>query len=379
MRRRPAKEIETGAEADADELRVHDAKDAAAGVTGVAVALKRSVERMGPVRSRPDAAPAQPGRGLRLHELRLAGPRRRAPAHRRVLRERGQGGGRGGHHRAGPTPDFFAGHSIADLDAQSEHWLGQQGRITHPMIKRPGGTHYEPVGWDEAYALIAGTLNALGSARTRRSSTPPAAPPTRRRSPTSCSSARTGPTTCRTAPTCATSRPAWRWPRPSASARPASRSTTCTTPELLVDRRAEPGHQPPADAVRPRDRQAPRGQDPRHQPAARGRPGQLPQPAEAAGPGRAGHRPGRPAPADQDQRRPGPVPGVRGPAARVGRGRRDFVAHLHPRLRGLARPPRPARLGPGGGGHRARPGRRSPRRPGCCATPTAPSSAGRWG
>ena len=51
MRRRAAKEIETGAEADADELRVHDAKDAAAGVTGVAVALKRSVERMGPARS----------------------------------------------------------------------------------------------------------------------------------------------------------------------------------------------------------------------------------------------------------------------------------------------------------------------------------------
>ena len=27
-------------------------------------------------------------------------------------------------------PEFFAAHSIADLDAHSEHWLGQQGRIT---------------------------------------------------------------------------------------------------------------------------------------------------------------------------------------------------------------------------------------------------------
>ena len=63
--------------------------------------------------------------------------------------------------RAGP--EFFAAHGIADLDAQSEHWLGQQGRITHPMIKRPGGTHYEPVGWDEAYGLVARHLNALGS------------------------------------------------------------------------------------------------------------------------------------------------------------------------------------------------------------------------
>jgi formate dehydrogenase major subunit len=33
------------------------------------------------------------------------------------------------------TPEFFARHSIAELDGHSEHWLGQQGRITHPMIK----------------------------------------------------------------------------------------------------------------------------------------------------------------------------------------------------------------------------------------------------
>ncbi len=31
------------------------------------------------------------------------------------------------------------------------------------MIKRPGGTHYEPVDWDEAYALVARHLNGLDS------------------------------------------------------------------------------------------------------------------------------------------------------------------------------------------------------------------------
>ncbi len=61
------------------------------------------------------------------------------------------------------TPDFFARHSVADLDAQSEHWLGQQGRITHPMIKRPGATHYEEVGWDDALDVVATELNRLGS------------------------------------------------------------------------------------------------------------------------------------------------------------------------------------------------------------------------
>jgi formate dehydrogenase major subunit len=59
------------------------------------------------------------------------------------------------------TPDFFARHSIAELDAQTEHWLGQQGRITAPMIKRPGATHYEEIGWDDAFDVIAGELRAL--------------------------------------------------------------------------------------------------------------------------------------------------------------------------------------------------------------------------
>ena len=59
------------------------------------------------------------------------------------------------------TPDFFREHSIADLQKQSDHWLELQGRLIHPMVKRAGGTHYEPIEWDEAFALMARELNAL--------------------------------------------------------------------------------------------------------------------------------------------------------------------------------------------------------------------------
>jgi molybdopterin-dependent oxidoreductase alpha subunit len=59
------------------------------------------------------------------------------------------------------TPDFFRKWSVADLAEQSDHWLGKQGRITDPMILRPNATHYESIGWDEAFALIAGDLNSL--------------------------------------------------------------------------------------------------------------------------------------------------------------------------------------------------------------------------
>ena len=35
-------------------------------------------------------------------------------------------------------PEFFAKHSIAELASQPEQWLGDQGRITQPMVLRRG-------------------------------------------------------------------------------------------------------------------------------------------------------------------------------------------------------------------------------------------------
>ena len=57
--------------------------------------------------------------------------------------------------------EFFAQHAVMDLAAQSDHWLNAQGRLTEPMVLRPGATHYAPLGWDEAFALIAAELRAL--------------------------------------------------------------------------------------------------------------------------------------------------------------------------------------------------------------------------
>ncbi|QDE84029.1 FdhF/YdeP family oxidoreductase [Myxococcus xanthus] len=59
------------------------------------------------------------------------------------------------------TPEFFRQWSVADLSLQTDHWLGKQGRLTHPMVLREGATHYEPLSWDEAFALVAEELNAL--------------------------------------------------------------------------------------------------------------------------------------------------------------------------------------------------------------------------
>ncbi|MER5180751.1 FdhF/YdeP family oxidoreductase [Streptomyces sp. NPDC002896] len=61
------------------------------------------------------------------------------------------------------TPDFFAAHSVADLANRSGYWLGQQGRLTHPMYLAEGADHYEAVPWERAFDIIAEEMAALSS------------------------------------------------------------------------------------------------------------------------------------------------------------------------------------------------------------------------
>ena len=59
------------------------------------------------------------------------------------------------------TREFFAAHTVRELEQESDYWLEQQGRLTEPMRYDPGSDHYVPLGWDEAFALIGRELNAL--------------------------------------------------------------------------------------------------------------------------------------------------------------------------------------------------------------------------
>ncbi|MFD7445408.1 FdhF/YdeP family oxidoreductase [Streptomyces sp. NPDC059909] len=59
------------------------------------------------------------------------------------------------------SADFFRRHSIPELAEKSDYWLNQQGRLTEPMVKRPGSDHYEPIGWDDALDLLAEELRRL--------------------------------------------------------------------------------------------------------------------------------------------------------------------------------------------------------------------------
>lgn len=156
-RRHPERDIE--AIVDERDLEVSGAEHEAAGLTAVAVSLKRGIEQMGPVRTAvalsrlnqrhgfdcPGCAWPEEHGGRKLAEFCENGAKAVAEeaTKRRV------------------TPEFFARHSVDDLAAQPEYWLSQQGRLTHPVVLRPGDTYYRPIEWDEAYRLIADELHAL--------------------------------------------------------------------------------------------------------------------------------------------------------------------------------------------------------------------------
>jgi molybdopterin-dependent oxidoreductase alpha subunit len=149
--------------ADCDEhrVRVGSPANSAAGLLAVAVALRRSLTQMGPSRTAETLAkvnqrdgfdcpgcawPEEPG-GRKIAEFCENGAK--AVAEEATRRTVG--------------PEFFARHSVPKLLDRPEYWLSQQGRLTHPMVLRPGDDRYRPIGWDDAYALIAENLRRLSS------------------------------------------------------------------------------------------------------------------------------------------------------------------------------------------------------------------------
>ncbi len=58
---------------------------------------------------------------------------------------------------------FFAAHSVHEMRAWTDYEIGKSGRITRPFILHEGSTHYQPIEWDEAFALIGKKLRDLPS------------------------------------------------------------------------------------------------------------------------------------------------------------------------------------------------------------------------
>ncbi|WP_322011162.1 FdhF/YdeP family oxidoreductase [Paraburkholderia sp. J12] len=61
------------------------------------------------------------------------------------------------------TPSFFEEHTVESLMKQTDYELEQHGRLTDPMAYDAVTDRYLPIGWDDAFALIAKHLNRLDS------------------------------------------------------------------------------------------------------------------------------------------------------------------------------------------------------------------------
>jgi molybdopterin-dependent oxidoreductase alpha subunit len=59
------------------------------------------------------------------------------------------------------TPEFFAEHTVSDLEKWDDHQLEAAGRLTHPMRWDRETDKYVPVEWDAAFEEIGRELSAL--------------------------------------------------------------------------------------------------------------------------------------------------------------------------------------------------------------------------
>ncbi|HET8928806.1 MAG TPA: FdhF/YdeP family oxidoreductase [Microbacterium sp.] len=143
---------------DETKIRVGDRKKRAVGVPGVLHALQISYEQMGVTRSIQTLRKINQKDGFdcpgcawpetdKRHVAEFCENGAKAVAEEATLRR--------------VTPDFFAQHPLAELAERDDWWLGQQGRLTHPMILDEGATHYRPISWDEALQTVADELLGL--------------------------------------------------------------------------------------------------------------------------------------------------------------------------------------------------------------------------
>ncbi|MHA6802771.1 FdhF/YdeP family oxidoreductase [Salinifilum ghardaiensis] len=152
---------------DVDEsaLDVSEPGTAAAGLTGVWVSLRRGWEQMGLSRTVRTLPLLNQRSGYDCPGCAWPDPRK-ADGEDRSLAEFCENGAKAVAEEATTRRvdrEFFAAHPVSELAGKTDYWLGQQGRLTEPVVLREGDTHYRPISWDEAFDLIAERLRALGS------------------------------------------------------------------------------------------------------------------------------------------------------------------------------------------------------------------------
>ena len=134
-------------------------KDVAAGIPAVISSLAHGITRMGTLASLRNFTSVN-----RFDGFDCPGCAWPDPDGHRTIAEFCENGAKavadeGTRKRAGP--EFWSQWSVGELSRKSDQWLNSQGRLTHPMILRPGSDYYSELSWDEAFDIIADELVSL--------------------------------------------------------------------------------------------------------------------------------------------------------------------------------------------------------------------------
>ena len=143
-------------------LRLTKPSDSAAGITGVGVAVRHVFREMDPLRGVKALFKLNQKGGFDCPSCAWPDP----DDERSPLGEYCENGAKAVAEEATTkrlTADFFAKNSVADLSQLNDYEIGKKGRIAEPMYLAEGGTHYQPISWDNAFAKIANHLNKLNS------------------------------------------------------------------------------------------------------------------------------------------------------------------------------------------------------------------------
>ncbi|WP_332871443.1 FdhF/YdeP family oxidoreductase [Spirosoma rhododendri] len=144
-------------------LVVKDPFDDAAGITAVIQSVKHTFEGTGLVRGSKSLLKLNQKDGFDCPSCAWPDP----DHHRSPIAEYCESGAKAvadeimTNHTASPV--LFQRYTVDELLQKPDFWLSQQGRITQPMLLKPGEQHYKAISWDEAFSTIADNLNELDS------------------------------------------------------------------------------------------------------------------------------------------------------------------------------------------------------------------------
>lgn len=140
-------------------LQLKGPMEVSAGLLGVKEALRHGAKEMGIVRSMRALLEMNQEDGFRCPSC--AWP---VPEHPSKIAEYCENGAKALADEATTDKigaEFFKKYSVEELSKLSDYELNKFGRLTEPLVLKPGKVHYEPITWEDAYELIAEELHGL--------------------------------------------------------------------------------------------------------------------------------------------------------------------------------------------------------------------------